>query len=118
MIGDGANDSIAFQQAICRGTPVVDRSILEASADFFFFGRSLRSLPKLFQVAAMRRRNIRSVFIASVLYNGLAVCICLSGYMHPLLAAILMPLSSVAILSLACLGYKERADESHKSTII
>ncbi len=104
MIGDGANDSLAFDAAICRGTPVVDKSILEASADFFFFGRSLRSLPELFQVASRRRFTVTAIFVVAVLYNISAVGICLAGLMHPLLAAILMPLSSLATLTLAWIG--------------
>jgi len=104
MIGDGANDSLAFDAAICRGTPVVDKSILEASADFFFFGRSLRCLPELFAVATRRRRMVSSIFALAVLYNITAVGICLAGLMHPLLAAILMPLSSLVTLALAWLG--------------
>ncbi len=101
MIGDGANDSLAFDRAVCRGTPVVDRSILEASADFFFFGRSLRSLPYLFRIAARRRFTVAVVFTIALLYNIAAVGVCLAGQMHPLLAAILMPLSSIATLAVA-----------------
>lgn len=101
MIGDGANDSLAFDAAVCRGTPVVDKSILEASADFFFFGRSLRSLSELFKVSTNRRRTVSLIFTIAVLYNISAVGICLAGLMHPLLAAILMPLSSVFTLGIA-----------------
>ncbi|MGJ8638480.1 MAG: heavy metal translocating P-type ATPase [Opitutaceae bacterium] len=108
MIGDGANDSLAFDKAICRGTPVVDRSILQASADFFFFGRSLRCIPELFSTAAMRRQTIRMVFTAAVFYNCAAVALCLMGKMHPLLAAILMPLSSIATLAIAGWGMSRR----------
>ena len=108
MIGDGANDSLAFDKAICRGTPVVDRSILEASADFFFFGRSLRCLPALFTTAIARRRTVTTVFAAAVCYNVAAVSLCLAGMMHPLLAAILMPLSSIATLAIAWVGLGRR----------
>ncbi|PXA05664.1 hypothetical protein DDZ13_01970 [Coraliomargarita sinensis] len=104
MIGDGANDSLAFDAAVCRGTPVVDKSILEASADFFFFGRSLRCLPELFRTARRRRQTVAAIFITAVTYNMVAVSLCLVGMMHPLLAAILMPLSSVATLAIAWLG--------------
>ncbi|MFP4156580.1 MAG: heavy metal translocating P-type ATPase metal-binding domain-containing protein [Opitutales bacterium] len=104
MIGDGANDSLAFDVAVCRGTPVVDRSILEASADFFFFGRSLRCLPQLLQVARRRRQTIAVILAAAIVYNLAAVGLCLAGMMHPLLAAILMPLSSIATLALAWAG--------------
>lgn len=106
MIGDGANDSLAFDSAICRGTPVVDRSILESTADFFFFGRSLRSLPILFGTALARRRTVATVFGTAVCYNVLAVGLCLSGHMHPLLAAILMPLSSIVTLLISWIGLR------------
>ncbi|MGE9293270.1 MAG: HAD family hydrolase, partial [Puniceicoccales bacterium] len=104
MIGDGANDCLAFEKAICRGTPVVDRSLLESSSDFFFFGRSLRSLPLLFQVASARKKTVQAVFALAVAYNLGAVALCLSGAMHPLLAAILMPLSSIATLAVTWSG--------------
>lgn len=109
MIGDGANDSLAFDQAICRGTPVVDRSILEASADFFFFGRSLRCLPQLWEVAARRRHTVTAIFTTAVAYNFIAVGLCLSGLMHPLLAAILMPLSSILTLAISWIGLGNQA---------
>ena len=40
-LGDGANDSLAFDEAFCTGTPVVDKGVLENRADFYFLGRSL-----------------------------------------------------------------------------
>jgi len=112
MIGDGANDSLAFDAAICRGTPVVDKSILEASADFFFFGRSLRCLPELFLTAQRRRQTVATIFATAVIYNLAAVSLCLAGMMHPLLAAILMPLSSVATLAIAWAGLSRTSSSS------
>src|SRR5690606_19566089 len=32
MLGDGANDSLAFDAALCRGTPVIHRGVLEQKA--------------------------------------------------------------------------------------
>lgn len=101
MIGDGANDRLAFEKAICRGTPVAEQGILESASDFFFFGRSLRGLPMLFYTAQLRRRTVTTVFATAVIYNLGAVSICLAGLMHPLLAAILMPTSSLATLAIA-----------------
>ncbi|WP_309396387.1 heavy metal translocating P-type ATPase [Cerasicoccus maritimus] len=98
MIGDGANDRLAFDRAICRGAPIVDRSLLEASADFFFFGRSIGCLPDLFRLANQRRQAVNAIFALAIIYNVVAVSICLAGAMHPLLAAILMPLSSIVTL--------------------
>ena len=104
MIGDGANDRLAFKHAICRGTPVAEQGILESASDFFFFGRSLRSLPELFNTARRRRLTVATIFTTAVVYNVAAVSICLAGWMHPLLAAVLMPSSSLATLGIAYLN--------------
>jgi len=53
-VGGGANDSLAFNVAWATGTPVVDRSLLEAKADFYFLGQSLRFLPEMFSLAHRR----------------------------------------------------------------
>ncbi len=104
MIGDGANDRLAFDQAICRGTPIVDRSILEATTDYFFFGRSLSCLPALMELARRRHRIVISIFSLAILYNLIAITLCLAGAMHPLLAAVLMPLSSIASMIIPLYG--------------
>lgn len=101
-LGDGANDSLAFDQSFMTGA-VAGRGLLEAKADFYFLSNGLQFLPKMFGLAKKHTRAIRSVFTFSLSYNLIAVAICLSGYMNPLLAAILMPLSS--IISLAIISF-------------
>ena len=51
-LGDGANDSLAFDAAFVTGTPVVDRSLLESKADFYTLGSGLEFLPRLLDTAA------------------------------------------------------------------
>lgn len=99
-LGDGANDSLAFDHALVTGTPVADRSLLEQKADFFTLGSGLAWLPELFGIAASRSAGIRRAFAFTLAYNLAAVAICLAGAMNPLLAAILMPLSSIGSLAL------------------
>ncbi|MBK1826906.1 heavy metal translocating P-type ATPase [Haloferula rosea] len=94
-LGDGANDSLAFDAATVTGTPVVDRSLLEAKADFYTLGSGLDFLPALFATADARAAGVRRAFAFALIYNAVAVSICLTGSMNPLLAAILMPLSSI-----------------------
>jgi Cu2+-exporting ATPase len=100
MLGDGANDSLAFDAALCRGTPVVDKGLLEQKADFYLVGRSLRGLVRLFDIGRRRQLAVRRVFAFAILYNLLAVLVCLSGLMNPLIAAIIMPLSSLVTLGI------------------
>lgn len=101
MIGDGVNDALAFDTALVSGTPVVDTSLLEARADFFFTGQSLNAIPDLLDTAHRRTQALRAVFIFSVLYNVATISASLYGAMNPLLAAILMPLSSLATIAIA-----------------
>lgn len=94
-LGDGANDSLAFDAAAVTGTPVVDRSLLESKADFYTLGSGLGFLTTLFAAADARASGVRNAFSFALVYNLSAVAICLTGHMSPLLAAILMPLSSI-----------------------
>jgi Cu2+-exporting ATPase len=105
-LGDGANDSLAFNAAWTTGTPVVDRSLLEEKADFYFMGRSLGFLPSLLALAKRRQWVVRGAFAFALCYNLAAVGLCLQGLMSPLLAAILMPLSSAISLAIVALGLR------------
>lgn len=105
-VGDGANDSLAFDAALCAGSPVTGRSFLEQKADFFFLGHSLRFVSGLMQVAKLHRRATRRVFAFSVSYNLITAVAGLMGHLSPLAAAILMPLSSLCTLSLVALTFR------------
>ncbi len=99
-LGDGANDSLAFDAAFVTGTPVVDRSLLETKADFFTLGAGLGFLPALFQAAAARSTAARAAFVFAVVYNLVAVAFCVTGNMLPAVAAIIMPISSILSISI------------------
>jgi Cu2+-exporting ATPase len=107
-LGDGANDSLAFNAAWVTGTPVVDRSLLESKSDFYFLGQSLRFLPMMLALAKHRRAAVRTAFAFALLYNATAITFCLLGHMNPLVAAIIMPLSSAISLGIVGLGLRGR----------
>jgi Cu2+-exporting ATPase len=108
-LGDGANDSLAFDAALVTGTPVVDRSLLESKADFYTLGSGLSFLPGLLATAAARAGAVRTAFAFALLYNLTAVAFSMAGKMSPLLAAILMPLSSIAsILIVATISRRNK----------
>ena len=94
-LGDGANDSLAFDAALVTGTPVVDRSLLESKADFYTLGAGLGFLPGLLGMAAARAKAVRAAFGFAMIYNVTTVAFSMAGHMSPLLAAVLMPLSSI-----------------------
>jgi len=90
---------------------VTGRSFLEHKADFYFLGHSMRFMSSLLDIAATHRRAVHAVFGFSVTYNIVTVIFGLMGHLSPLLAAILMPLSSVATLSLVAVLFRRKGAE-------
>lgn len=112
MLGDGVNDSLAFERAMCRGTPVIHRGALEHKADFYYLGRGIGGIRALFEINVVRRRVQRTILVFSVAYNVFAVGLAVAGRMNPLIAAILMPVNSLATLLIVTAGMRPafRAD--------
>ena len=108
MIGDGANDSLAFNESYCNGTPAIDRGLLEQKADFYFLGRGLGGVRQLLEMGARRRATARRVVTFALCYNASTLVFCLSGKMSPLAAAILMPASSLVSLAIVMLSGRGR----------
>jgi Cu2+-exporting ATPase len=106
MLGDGANDSLAFDRALCRGTPVVHRGVLERKADFYYLGRGIGGIRALFAVDAIRRRTQTTILVFSIVYNAVAVGLAVAGRMNPLVAAALMPVNSLLTLAIVTAGMR------------
>ena len=100
-VGDGANDSLAFDAAFVTATPVVDRSLLESKADFYALGSGLAYLTEAFSAADARACGVRRAFAFALGYNIAVVALAATASMSPLLAAVLMPLSSIFSILLA-----------------
>lgn len=115
-LGDGANDSLAFNAAYVTGTPVVDRSVLESRSDFYFLGQGLRFLPMMLGLAKRRRATVRAAFGFALVYNVAAVGVALAGHMNPLIAAVIMPLSSAVSLGIIGCGLREAKIPVRKSS--
>lgn len=111
-LGDGANDSLAFDAALVTGTPVVDRSLLESKADFYTLGSGLSFLPSLLEVAKARANAVMNAFAFALLYNLTTVGFSMAGHMSPLLAAILMPLSSIVSIIIVA-GFSRRKSSNN-----
>jgi Cu2+-exporting ATPase len=98
FLGDGANDALAFGQALCAGTVAIDRPVLPGRSDFFLVGPHLGPLHLALAAARRLRRVARQVLVLSLAYNVLAVTAALLGTITPVRAAIFMPLSSLSLL--------------------
>ena len=99
MVGDGINDSPSFEAALCSATPAVDRPVLPGKADFYFLGDGIAALRRSLMAARCLRQVVKQNLVLAVLYNTIAVGLCFAGLVEPVVAAILMPLSSISIVS-------------------
>lgn len=98
MIGDGLNDSgalaksdvgIAISEDVFQFSPN-SNGILEAN--------HLRKLNKLLETSNFSKTVLRICLGFSILYNVIGLAFAISGKLTPLIAAILMPLSSISIV--------------------
>ncbi len=108
MVGDGLNDSPSFEAALCAATPAVDRPVLPGKADFYFLGDGIAAIRRSLLAARQLRRVVRFNLMVAVGYNVLAVGLCLGALVTPVVAAILMPISSVAVVSLTAVRLSGR----------
>lgn len=117
FLGDGVNDSLAFERAFCAGTPAVDRPVLPGKADFFLLGEGIGGVRRAMALARRLRAVVRRNLAVALAYNVLAVATSLAGWMTPLRAAVLMPLSSLSVIlvTIASLQAAKEKDGARKA---
>jgi len=104
MIGDGLNDAGALMQSDI-GIAVSDNTnAFFPACDAILDGSSLTKLPQFISLARAGERVIAVTFIFSLLYNLAGLSFAVSGTLSPVVAAILMPLSSISIVLIATLS--------------
>jgi len=98
MVGDGLNDAPVLAAATCSGTPALEHPAIPARTDFFFLGESLAAVRWCLTAARRLDRVVRINLTAALAYNLAAVTFCYLGWVTPLTAAVLMPLSSITLV--------------------
>ena len=101
MVGDGLNDAgalgisdvgVAVSDNVSYFTPACD-AILDSS--------SLTKLKKFLDFSKTSRNIIYASFVISFLYNFVGLSFAVDGMLSPLVAAVLMPLSSISVVAFA-----------------
>ncbi|PWK77360.1 Cu+-exporting ATPase [Mucilaginibacter oryzae] len=99
MIGDGLNDSGALKQSDL-GIAITDNvNNFSPGSDAILDGRSLKLLPVFLKFSRDSITIIYISFCISLCYNLFGLSYAVTGNLSPLLAAILMPLSTATIIS-------------------
>lgn len=110
MAGDGANDALALSSAYVSAAVQGSLDVSLRCADMYFLKPGLEPLPAVLKTASQTHRTIRRNLLISLIYNGAGVCLALAGWVNPLVAAVVMPLSSFSVLVSSLWGIREGRD--------
>ncbi len=98
MIGDGLNDAGALQQSNVGITLADDINNFTPSCDAILDAKRFAFLPSVLKLAKASRYIIGASFIVSIIYNIIGLFFAMQGILRPMVAAILMPCSTISIV--------------------
>ena len=98
MIGDGLNDAGALKQSNLGIAVSGQVNNFTPSSDAIIAAQQLGRLPRFIQLCKANRRIVMASFVLSIAYNIIGLFFAVQGILSPLIAAILMPCSSLSIL--------------------
>ncbi|MEX2483719.1 MAG: HAD-IC family P-type ATPase, partial [Brumimicrobium sp.] len=100
-VGDGLNDSEALKSAHLGISVAEDEFRFTPSSDAIIKSDQIQNLAAFFKFGKYASTALRICLYFSLLYNTVGITFAFMGYVTPLFAAILMPLSSITIVFLS-----------------
>jgi Cu+-exporting ATPase len=104
MVGDGLNDSGALKQSDVGIGVTDDTGVFTPACDGILAGDRLNLLDKFIELSKTSSVVLKTAFAISFFYNAIALTFAVTGHLTPLVAAILMPISSISVVGFSTLA--------------
>ena len=98
MVGDGLNDAGALAQSNVGIVISENVNVFSPACDGILDAKFFNKLPKLLTISNKTMTIIKTSFILAFCYNVIGLYFALTGVLTPIIAAILMPVSSISIV--------------------
>lgn len=104
MVGDGLNDAGALAQSDVGIAVTEDANVFSPACDAIIDAGKLKYLGRYMKASRHTMQIVRMSFALSLLYNIIGIYFAVTGQLVPVIAAILMPLSSISVVSFVTLA--------------
>jgi len=104
MIGDGLNDAGALKQSDLGISITENINSFSPACDGILESGSFSKLNDLIKFSNTSMNIVKISYVISLLYNVIGLSFAVQGTLSPLISAILMPLSSISVVTFTTVG--------------